>query len=181
MWSLLSWHRFAKMAEKNKIEWFGFTSEYFLERESLIMVLLLIDGSIPPQQPDIECLQWLADHEVIWSFRVQEQELCYTMVMCFPGHNGLPIGTTLCQLNQTLKQKRQTINMRSSFLGQTNARICSACNPRERVLSCSLFLGLLAYHDKPERRQRSIVFFYLIFSLRNVLLRLARHFGLFVP
>ena len=46
------------------MEWFGFTKEYFLEREQLVMVLLLVDASIPPQQADIECLNWLADAEV---------------------------------------------------------------------------------------------------------------------
>jgi len=55
---------FAKANAKNRLEWFGFTSEYFLERKSLIMVMLLVDASIPPQQSDVECLQWMADREV---------------------------------------------------------------------------------------------------------------------
>jgi hypothetical protein len=58
---------FAKANAKNRLQWFGFTSEYFLERRSLIMVMLLVDASIPPQRSDIECLQWMADREVCWA------------------------------------------------------------------------------------------------------------------
>jgi GTP-binding protein len=56
--------RFAKSGKKIRMEWFGFTKEYFLERDQLVMVLLLVDASIPPQQADVECLNWLADAEV---------------------------------------------------------------------------------------------------------------------
>jgi hypothetical protein len=55
---------FAKANAKNKLEWFGFSSEYFMERKALIMVMLLVDASIPPQQSDVECLRWMADREV---------------------------------------------------------------------------------------------------------------------
>ena len=56
--------RYAKRAKTSRLEWNTFTKEYFLNRESLAMVLLLIDGSIPPQAIDLECAQWLAESEV---------------------------------------------------------------------------------------------------------------------
>jgi len=55
---------FAKMGASKKMEWFGFTSEYFINRESLIMVLLLVDATVPVQRADVECLNWLAEREV---------------------------------------------------------------------------------------------------------------------
>ncbi len=57
--------RYAKRAKTSRLEWNTFTKEYFLKRESLAMVLLLVDGSIPPQAIDLECARWLAESEVI--------------------------------------------------------------------------------------------------------------------
>lgn len=56
--------RYAKRAKTSRLEWNAFTKEYFLQRESLAMVLLLIDASIPPQAIDVECALWLAESEV---------------------------------------------------------------------------------------------------------------------
>ncbi|KAK9833597.1 hypothetical protein WJX84_010058 [Apatococcus fuscideae] len=55
---------YAKRAKTSRLEWNEFTKEYFLKRESLAMVLLLVDGSIPPQAIDLECAMWLAESEV---------------------------------------------------------------------------------------------------------------------
>ena len=61
----LDWCRYAKRAKTSRLEWNEFTKEYFLKRESLAMVLLLVDGSIPPQAIDLECAMWLAESEVL--------------------------------------------------------------------------------------------------------------------
>lgn len=43
--------RFAKTASKEaRSEWLDFTKDYFLKRDALAHVLLLVDGSLPPQQ-----------------------------------------------------------------------------------------------------------------------------------
>ena len=39
-------------------------SSYLLEREPLVMVLLLVDGEIGPTASDQKMLQWLREHEL---------------------------------------------------------------------------------------------------------------------
>lgn len=56
--------RFAKGSKDNRKEWLSFTKEYFIGREKLLHVLLLIDSSVPPQAIDLECAAWLAECEV---------------------------------------------------------------------------------------------------------------------
>jgi GTP-binding protein len=46
------------------VAWISFTQEYFLQRDMLVSVLLLVDSSIPPQPVDLECANWLAEAEV---------------------------------------------------------------------------------------------------------------------
>jgi hypothetical protein len=41
--------------------------DYFLKRESLVSVMLLVDGSIPPQAIDLEVADWLGEHSVPFS------------------------------------------------------------------------------------------------------------------
>jgi hypothetical protein len=55
---------FAKAAKTTQGAWLGFTKEYFLRREALVFVMLLVDASIPPQPLDLECADWLAASEV---------------------------------------------------------------------------------------------------------------------
>ena len=38
--------------------------DFFLHREHLVHVLLLVDASLPPQPVDADCARWLADCEV---------------------------------------------------------------------------------------------------------------------
>lgn len=46
------------------MDWNNFTKKFFLERETLLCVMLLVDASIPPQQVDLECADWLTSAEV---------------------------------------------------------------------------------------------------------------------
>jgi len=56
---------FAKTATKEeRNKWLDFTKDFFIHRDNLVHVLLLIDSSVPPQQVDIDCANWLADCEV---------------------------------------------------------------------------------------------------------------------
>lgn len=53
---------YAKTAGKStRAGWLDFTKDYFVKREALVAVLLLVDASIPPQQVDLECANWLAE------------------------------------------------------------------------------------------------------------------------
>lgn len=55
---------YAKTSKQNIMGWNKFTREYFLERETLVTVLLLIDASIPPMELDLACANWLAEAKV---------------------------------------------------------------------------------------------------------------------
>jgi GTP-binding protein len=58
---------FARAPGKVTTKWAGFTQEYFLKRESLVSVLLLVDGSVPPQAIDLEVADWLGENNVPFS------------------------------------------------------------------------------------------------------------------
>jgi len=55
---------YAKVSKVQRMEFFGFTKEYFLKREQLVHVMLLVDASIPPTSADKEVLVWLKEAEV---------------------------------------------------------------------------------------------------------------------
>ncbi|EIE18621.1 P-loop containing nucleoside triphosphate hydrolase protein [Coccomyxa subellipsoidea C-169] len=58
---------YAQRSKASRLEWSSFTKEYFLKRETLANVLLLVDASVPVQQADLECASWLADAQVPFS------------------------------------------------------------------------------------------------------------------
>eukprot|EP00798_Chlamydomonas_sp_ICE-L_P010992 gene10992-18987_t len=58
---------YARTGFTQRAQFEQFTLDYFLNRPSLAMVFLLIDGSIPPQTIDLEYAAWLADHGVPFS------------------------------------------------------------------------------------------------------------------
>ena len=55
--------RYARRSKEDRLEWGAFTQAYFLERPTLAAVLLLVDASVPPQQSDLVCVDWLAGAE----------------------------------------------------------------------------------------------------------------------
>lgn len=55
---------FAKAPTAIRTDWNEFTKDYFLKRETLVCVLLLVDSSIDPQQIDIDCIDWLGRNKV---------------------------------------------------------------------------------------------------------------------
>ncbi|KAK7319686.1 hypothetical protein RJT34_04410 [Clitoria ternatea] len=80
---------FAKAPEAAKTDWTSFTKGYFLNRDTLVAVLLLIDASVPPQKIDLDCANWL-------------------------GRNNIPITFvfTKCDKMKVAKGKRPDENMR---------------------------------------------------------------------
>ena len=55
---------FANAPEAARMDWSSFTKGYFLNRESLVSVLLLVDASVPPQKIDLDCANWLGRNNV---------------------------------------------------------------------------------------------------------------------
>ncbi|MEW5300619.1 MAG: hypothetical protein WDW36_003535 [Sanguina aurantia] len=55
---------FAKVAKDSKFAWLRFTKSYFVKRDALVHVLLLVDASIPTPEIDVECANWLAECQV---------------------------------------------------------------------------------------------------------------------
>ncbi|KAH9300612.1 hypothetical protein KI387_012195, partial [Taxus chinensis] len=46
-----------------RTDWNEFTKDYFLNRKTLVCVMLLIDASIPAKQIDIDCATWLGQNK----------------------------------------------------------------------------------------------------------------------
>ncbi|XP_020530822.1 GTP-binding protein At2g22870 isoform X2 [Amborella trichopoda] len=55
---------FANAPEAARMDWSSFTKGYFLNRETLVAVLLLVDASIPPQKIDLDCANWLGRNNI---------------------------------------------------------------------------------------------------------------------
>ncbi|KAL2630835.1 hypothetical protein R1flu_015521 [Riccia fluitans] len=55
---------FAKAPTAVRTEWNEFTKSYFLNRKTLVSVLLLVDGSIPPLKIDLDCADWLGRNKI---------------------------------------------------------------------------------------------------------------------
>lgn len=59
---------FANASESAKMDWSSFTKGYFLNRETLVSVLLLVDASVPPQKIDLDCANWLGRNNIPMTF-----------------------------------------------------------------------------------------------------------------
>ncbi|KAJ4819391.1 P-loop containing nucleoside triphosphate hydrolases superfamily protein [Rhynchospora pubera] len=59
---------FAHAPRSAKTDWSAFTKGYFLNRDSLVSALLLIDSSVPPQQIDLDCANWLGRNNIGFTF-----------------------------------------------------------------------------------------------------------------
>ncbi|XP_047317164.1 GTP-binding protein At2g22870 [Impatiens glandulifera] len=55
---------FAKAPDAARMDWSSFTKGYFLNRDSLVGVLLLVDASVPPQKIDLDCANWLGRNNI---------------------------------------------------------------------------------------------------------------------
>ncbi|KAJ3674052.1 hypothetical protein LUZ60_006044 [Juncus effusus] len=55
---------FAHSSRTEKADWSSFTKGYFLNRDTLVSVLLLVDSGVPPQQIDLDCANWLGRNNI---------------------------------------------------------------------------------------------------------------------
>ncbi|KAF8040683.1 hypothetical protein BT93_B2803 [Corymbia citriodora subsp. variegata] len=79
---------FAKAPGSVRMDWSAFTKGYFLNRDTLVAVLLLIDASVPPQKMDLDCANWL-------------------------GRNKIPLTLVFTKCDKMKKGKRPDENIRS--------------------------------------------------------------------
>ncbi|KAL9248831.1 GTP-binding protein-like protein [Drosera capensis] len=59
---------FATASESARMDWSAFTKGFFLNRDTLVAVLLLIDASTPPQKIDLDCANWLGRNNIPITF-----------------------------------------------------------------------------------------------------------------
>ncbi|XP_072991735.1 GTP-binding protein At2g22870 [Typha latifolia] len=59
---------FANAPESARMDWSSFTKGYFLNRDTLVSALLLVDSSIPPQKVDLDCANWLGRNNIGMTF-----------------------------------------------------------------------------------------------------------------
>lgn len=55
---------YAKVPTDVRTGWNAFTKDFFLRSQTLVCVILLIDASIPSQQMDLECADWLGRNKI---------------------------------------------------------------------------------------------------------------------
>eukprot|EP00775_Hariotina_reticulata_P003760 gene3760-4019_t len=58
---------YARTGKQSREEFEQFTKDFFLQRKTLVMVLLLVDSSIPPQTIDLQYAAWLGQRGVPFS------------------------------------------------------------------------------------------------------------------
>jgi GTP-binding protein len=58
---------FAKVSKTSREKWDKMTKDYLRHRPNLAMVMLLIDSRIPPQNSDIEFINWLGENGLSFS------------------------------------------------------------------------------------------------------------------
>lgn len=56
--------RYASAPHEARTNWDEFTRNYFLSRENLVSVFLLIDASIPAKKIDLDYASWLGQNKV---------------------------------------------------------------------------------------------------------------------
>jgi GTP-binding protein len=58
---------YAKVSATDRVAWRRRMERYLLEREPLVMTLLLVDGEVGPAKLDLEMLEWLRTNEVAFT------------------------------------------------------------------------------------------------------------------
>lgn len=70
---------YAQISRKTRQAWQRMMSDYLLKRTSLQCIFVLLDGSVPPQQSDLEFINWLGENQVPFV-------LAYTKADKLPGN-----------------------------------------------------------------------------------------------
>ncbi len=69
-WTLvdLPGYGYAKVAIRHRTEFSRFIAEYISKRPNLLLVFVLIDSRLTPQQIDLEFISWLAEQDVPFAY-----------------------------------------------------------------------------------------------------------------
>lgn len=63
----LPWYGYAKVSKEKRFQFEDMIVEYLTKRENLEHIFVLIDSNIPPQQIDIEFVQWVSGQKLPYS------------------------------------------------------------------------------------------------------------------
>lgn len=74
---------YAAVSKTKRVKWAGFIEEYFLTRENLTNIFVLVDSRLEPQKIDLEFIHWL-------------------------GENGLPFSIVFTKTDKNKTQKLKT-------------------------------------------------------------------------
>ncbi|MEL7161856.1 MAG: ribosome biogenesis GTP-binding protein YihA/YsxC [Bacteroidota bacterium] len=55
---------YAKRSKKTRAKWENRTENYFRKREQMVCAFVLVDSNVPPQQIDLEFINWLGENGV---------------------------------------------------------------------------------------------------------------------
>ena len=58
---------YARTSKTNRNKWEQFISEYILQRQTLLNLFVLIDSRLPPQQIDLDFMEWLGEKGIPFS------------------------------------------------------------------------------------------------------------------
>jgi GTP-binding protein len=58
---------YARRSKSLRNDWEKTMYQYFIERETLINIFILIDSRIPPQKLDLELIDWFGEHQIPFS------------------------------------------------------------------------------------------------------------------
>lgn len=58
---------YARRSKSLRNDWEKTMYNYFLERDTLVNIFLLIDSRIPPQKLDLELIDWFGEHQIPFS------------------------------------------------------------------------------------------------------------------
>lgn len=55
---------YAKRSKKTRAKWERRTEDYFRNRHQMLCAMVLVDSNVPPQEIDLEFINWLGEHSV---------------------------------------------------------------------------------------------------------------------
>lgn len=55
---------YAKRSKKTRAKWERRTEDYFRNRHQMLCAMVLVDSNVPPQEIDLEFINWLGEHGV---------------------------------------------------------------------------------------------------------------------
>lgn len=69
VWNIvdLPGYGYARISKKHRARWEKMIQQYLSKRQNLVCVFILIDSRIPPQDKDLEFINWIGEHAIPFS------------------------------------------------------------------------------------------------------------------